>query len=242
MMDTKNIKLDLNRETLVDRIVNILEDRILTGELLPRTRLSEVGVANVFGVSRAPAREALQRLQEMNLVRKTHFGREVAKFSLEEFREIYELKNVVEAFGAMKGSLRAADRDLRKIQSVIKNMANYLNLGGFEKLKYLNYQFHDHLVKCSGNQKLIESYVSLVKQVRWATSLSLRLPGRPQQAFEEHQAIFDAFKQRKAETVRFLLETHSNKNMERVLSQLEDKREAQEIPFTKNIQEDQEDQ
>lgn len=222
-MHTKNIKLNLNRETLVDRIVDILEDRILSGELLPGTKLSEVGVANEFGVSRAPSREALQRLQEMNLLRKPHNGREVAKFSLEEFREIYELKNVVEAFGAMKGAFRATDRDLKKIQSVIRNMANHLNLGGFENLRHLNYQFHDLLVKSSGNQKLIETYNSLVKQVRWATSFSLRLPGRPQQAFEEHQAIFEAFKQRRAPEVRALLETHSNNNMERVLSQLEDK-------------------
>ena len=222
-MKTKDIKLDLNRQTLVDRIVEILENRILTGELEPKTKLSEAGVANEFEVSRSPAREALQRLQEMNLVRKTHLGREVAKFSPEEFREIYELKNVVEAFGAMKGVLRATDGDLRRVQSVIDNMANCLNLEEFEKLKHLNYQFHDLLVKCSRSQKLIESYLSLVKQVRWSTSLSLSLPGRPKRSFEEHEAIFEAFKQRKAEELRFLLETHSNTNMERVLSQIRQK-------------------
>jgi len=222
-MKTKNVKLNLNRETLVDRIVEILENRILTGELEPKTKLSETWVANEFEVSRSPAREALQRLEDMNLVRKTHMGREVANFTLDEFREVYELKNVVEAFGAMKGALKATNRDLKKTQSVMKAMSKYLNSRGFEKLKHLNYQFHDLLVKCSGNEKLIETYVSLVKQVRWATSFSLGLPGRPQQSFNEHQAIFEAFKQRRAQKLRDLLEIHSNNNMERVLSQLEDK-------------------
>lgn len=198
---------------------------------MPGTKLSELGVANEFGVSRAPAREALQRLQEMNLVRKTHNGREVARFSLQEFRELYELKNVVEAFGAMKGAIRATDGDLGRVQSVINNMVNCLDLGDLKKLKYLNYQFHDLLVRCSRNQKVVESYLSLVKQVRWATSLSLGLPGRPKQSFEEHKAIFEAFKQRKAEKVRSLLETHSNNNMERVLSQLKDK-EKRRKPFS----------
>jgi DNA-binding GntR family transcriptional regulator len=222
-MGIKNIKLNLNRETLVDRIVDILEDRILTGEFLPGTKLSEIGVANEFGVSRVPAREALQRLQEMNLVQKKHNGREVAQFSLEEFREIYELKNVVEAYGAMKGSLKARDSELRKIESVINNMAKCLNSEDFEKIRVLNYQFHDFMVNCSGNRKLIDNYLSLVKQVRWSTTLSLGLPGRPKQSFEEHKAIFEAFKHRKGEEVRLLLETHSNNNMERVLSQLKDK-------------------
>ena len=222
-MKTKNVKLNLNRETLVDRIVEILENRILTGELEPKTKLSETWVANEFEVSRSPAREALQRLEDMNLVRKTHMGREVANFTLDEFREVYELKNVVEAFGAMKGALKATNRDLKKTESVMKAMSKYVNSRGFEKLKHLNYQFHDLLVKCSGNEKLIETYVSLVKQVRWATSFSLGLPGRPQQSFNEHQAIFEAFKQRRAQKLRDLLEIHSNNNMERVLSQLEDK-------------------
>ena len=222
-MKTKNVKLNLNRETLVDRIVEILENRILTGELEPKTKLSETWVANEFEVSRSPAREALQRLEDMNLVRKTHMGREVANFTLDEFREVYELKNVVEAFGAMKGALKATNRDLKKTQSVMKAMSKHLNSRGFEKLKHLNYQFHDLLVKCSGNEKLIETYVSLVKQVRWATSFSLGLPGRPQQSFNEHQAIFEAFEQRRAQKLRDLLEIHSNNNMERVLSQLEDK-------------------
>ncbi|NIS61920.1 MAG: GntR family transcriptional regulator, partial [Proteobacteria bacterium] len=79
-MNTKDITINLNRETLVDRIVDILEGRILTGELKPTAKLSEARVAKEFGVSRVPAREALQRLQEMNLVRKTRLGREVAKF------------------------------------------------------------------------------------------------------------------------------------------------------------------
>jgi len=232
-MKTKDIKLDLNRQTLVDRIVEILENRILTGELEPKTKLSEAGVANEFEVSRSPAREALQRLEEMNLVRKTHLAREVVKFSHEEFREIYELKNVVEAFGAMKGALKATNRDLRKIQSVMKNVGKCLNSGEFEKLKHLNYQFHDLLVKCSGNEKLIETYFSLVKRVRWSTPFSLGLPGRTQQSFKEHQAIFEAFKQRRAQELRDLLETHSNNNMKRVLSQLEDKEKPK-----KNLQQD----
>lgn len=234
-METNNIKLNLNRETLVDRIVEILEDRILTGELEPKTRLSEINVANEFRVSRAPAREALQRLEDMNLVRKTHFGREVVKFSYEEFRDTYELKNVVEAFGAMKGALKATNWDLRKIQSVMKDMKKYLDSGKFEKLRYLNYQFHDLMVTCSGNEKLITTYLSVVKQVRWATSLSLLLPGRPQNAYEEHQAIFKQFKQGEAEKVRSLLETHSNNNMERVLSQLEDKEGQKKAPSKREM-------
>ena len=123
----------------------------------------------------------------------------------------------------MKGALKATNGDLRKIQSVLDNMKKYLNMRDFKKLKSLNNQFHDLLVKCCGNGKLIETFVALIKQVRWATPLSLEFPGRPQQSLKEHQVIFEAFKQRKAKEVRDLLEAHSNKSMERLLSQLQKK-------------------
>ena len=223
MLNTKDITRNLNRETLVDRIVDILEDRILTGELLPGNKLSELGVANEFGVSRVPAREALQRLQEMNLVRKTHLGREVATFRLEEFREIHELKNVVGAFGAMKGALNATGQDLKKIQSVIDKMKDCVNSRGPEELRTYNFQFHDLLVSCSHNRKVIETYTLLTKQVRWAASLSLNLPDRPLRSTQEHLAIFEAFKQRDAKKVRALMEKHTNDSMGRILSELKRK-------------------
>jgi len=219
-MKAKGIKLNLNRETLVDRIVEILEDRILTGELEPKTKLSETWVADEFDVSRSPAREALQRLEDMNFVRKTHIGREVADFTLDEFREIYELKNVVEGFGAMQGALNASDRDVNKIQTVLDKMNDVTNDRDSRKLRCLNLQFHDLLVNCSDNQKVIETYAMLAKQVRWAASRSLSLPHRPVQSTKEHQAIFEAFKQRDGNKVRTLMEKHTNGSMERIISRL----------------------
>ncbi len=234
MVSPKNIKSNLYRETLVDRILDILENRILSGKLPPKTKMSETWVAKEFDVSRVPAREALQRLQEMQLIRKTAWGREVAQFSLEEFREIYELKNVVEAFGAMKGALKATERDRKRIQSVVDRLGELFHSGELEKLRHLNHKFHELMVMCSGNQKLIETYAGLVKQVRWSTPFSLEVPFRPQRSLAEHQAIFEAFKSGKGQEVRALLEAHSQSNMERICSQIEHL-EHKEKKFRKEV-------
>ena len=228
-MKTVDIKSNLNRETLVDRIVDILEDRILKGDLPPGTKLSEAAIAKEFEVSRVPAREALQRLQEMNLVRKDHLSRKVAKFNRDEFFQIYELKNIVEAFGAMKGALKASEQELGRIQSVVNRMESCLLNGKVKQLRYLNYDFHDLLVSCCKNEKLLETYQSLVKQIRWATSLSFDLPNRPKESFQEHKIIFETFKKREGERVRMLLETHSIGNMNRILSQMESEEERDAV-------------
>lgn len=223
MEKEKNIRLTVNRETLVDRLVQILQDSILTGKIKPKTRLSEAGVAEEFGVSRVPAREALQRLEEMNLVRKNHLGREVVEFSREEFTQIYELKNVIEAFGAAKGCLLASEEKLAELQSILLKMEQSLSKGDLNQLRYLNYEFHDLMVNCCQNEKLIEVYSSLVKKIRWATSLSLELPARPEESFREHKLIYEAFRERNSERLRGLMEEHSYHNMCRILSQMENR-------------------
>ena len=65
----KEFPFEFHRETIVDQIVNILEHRIMSGDLSPGSKLGELMVSKEFGVSRIPSREALQRLEDMNFVR-----------------------------------------------------------------------------------------------------------------------------------------------------------------------------
>jgi DNA-binding GntR family transcriptional regulator len=88
-------------------------------------------------------------------------------------------------------------------------------------MKRCNYEFHDLLVSCCGNRKLVETYQMLVKQVRWATTLSLQMPARLKEALREHQKIYEAFKNRDGVAARALIEAHSRESMQRVLSQME---------------------
>ena len=211
----------LHRETLVDKLVQNIQEAILSGKRPPKAKISEVGIATEFGVSRVPAREALQRLEEMNMVRRTLLGREVAQFSREEFSQIYELKNVVEAFGAMKGALHAGQPEIEKIDAMILEMPDVIARNDLKRLQFLNHGFHDSLVLCCNNPKIIESFSSLAKQLRWAMPISLEPANRPVLGYREHQEIFSAFRKREAEKVRCLLEIHSANNMKRTLAQMD---------------------
>jgi DNA-binding GntR family transcriptional regulator len=215
--------IQVQRETIVDRLVELLQDSILKGKIKPKTRLSESSVAKTYGVSRVPAREALQRIEDMGLVRKNHLGREVIKFSREEFSQIYELKNVIEAHGTVKGAEIANDQDMEHLKSIVEQMEKSFSAGDWAQLVDFNHQFHDYMVFCCHNKKLIESYKLLVKQVRWATSLSLKLPDRSKESLREHKSIFKAFLKRDLQNLRSLIESHSENNRLRILSQMETK-------------------
>jgi DNA-binding GntR family transcriptional regulator len=220
MPKDESASLAIRRETLVDKLLLLLQESILSGKRLPKSKISEVGIAKEFGVSRVPAREALQRLEEMNLVRKTHLGREIMQFSREEFEQIYELKNVVEAFGAMKGCLNAKQQDMKRIEAILKKMEKTLAREDVDQLMGLNHLFHDALVFCCDNPQVIDTFSSLVRKIRWVMPFSLRLPTRPEQSYREHREIFAAFRKREAEKLRQLLERHSNNNMHRIVAKM----------------------
>lgn len=223
MSEKENTSLTIRRETLVDKLLQLLQESIFSDKRPPKSKISEAGIAKEFGVSRVPAREALQRLEEMNLVRKTYLGREIVQFNREEFEQIYELKNVVEAFGAMKGCLHADQRDMKKIEAILKKMGTAASRDAVDKLLGLNHAFHDALVFCCDNPQVIETFTSLVKKIRWVMPFSLRLPTRPEQSYQEHREIFAAFRKREAEKVRHLLEVHSNNNMHRIVAKMKGK-------------------
>jgi DNA-binding GntR family transcriptional regulator len=221
MMVKEHPILTTRRETMVDRLVQLLQESIFSGKLAPETRVSEVSIAKEFDVSRVPAREALQRLEEMNLVRKTYRGREIMKFSREEFRHISELKIVVDAFGVMQGSLNANLQDFEKIEAILKQMEEGISQGDLNRRLGLDHTFHDSLVICSRNPMLINTFLSLAKQVRWALPYALRFPLNPEEQYRRHREIFELFRQREAEKVRRLIEAHSNEALTRVLAQME---------------------
>jgi len=213
--------MNLQRETFVDKIVEIIENRILSGALQPKNKLSETMLAREFHVSRGPAREALLRLEEMGLVQKSHAGREVKGFSVDEFRENYELKLIIEAYCCMQGVFKATERDFVKIQNILDEIGKVLNPRNYKKRIKLNSQFHEALVNCSNNKKLCELYRAQSKKVYWGRFFTHAEPLRPEKSYAAHLEIFNAFVKKDGEKVRRLVETHRREVMDIVCSKLQ---------------------
>ncbi len=222
MAGARNDLLNFRRETLVDRLVQLLQESIFSGKYPPKSMISESGVAKEFGVGRVPAREALLRLEEMNLVRKHHLRREIVKLSPQEFAHMYELKTAIESFGVVRGSLLAAEREIDAIKGILHGMKQAISQDGIVQHRNLNHSFHESLVSCCKNQKLIDAFLPLSRQLRWTTSLVLKLPDRPLKFNREHEEIFVAFQQKKTEKLRKLIEKHANAHVKRVLALMEE--------------------
>ena len=119
--------------------------------------------------------------------------------------------------------MNAGQTEIGNIEGIIEQMADATAHSDMDRLLRLNHAFHDSLVGCCKNPKVIECFSSLAQQIRWAMPIGLRVPERPVMSLREHREIFAAFRNRDAEKVRFLLETHSHNNLNRLLGQVEQK-------------------
>jgi len=224
-MPTKSHKLSPQRETYVDKIVELVEEQILSGTMPPESKISEGQLAKEFGVSRGPAREALNRLEDKGLVEKKDFGRSIKTFDINEYRETYELRIVVEAYCTMQAAVRSTEQDHRTIRDLVDQMGKNLSPDNLATLRELVVRFHDYIVGCSRNETLIDVYQSAGKKIRWANTVVLKL--RDQKVdFREHCNISDMIINREPEKARTLMERHTTTNMELLLKEFGKKRSS----------------
>ena len=197
-----------------------LQRRIARGEIRPGNRLpTEKALGEAFGVSRAVVREAIARLKADGLI-ETRQGsgafvvdapKEInlrfwkgAGPGLDELRDIFELRAMVEGAVAELAAQRRDDDDLRAMSEHLKAMDDALKLGvdGAEA----DDKFHIAMARATHNSyigRLVEflgQHFSDSRKLAWHdTSLQLRLPQASQR---EHRALLDAIRQGDGETAR----------------------------------------
>jgi GntR family transcriptional regulator of vanillate catabolism len=197
-----------SRNRLVDDVTNRLRDLILSHQLPPGLKLLQTELAEQFGVSRTPLREAIRLLEYDGLVRVSNGNRtvEVVEFSRDDLRQLYEIREVIDGLAARL----LADRELPShvdsalVRSLGVMAESVYPLHG-KKLFAAHLEFHSIIVEHSGNSRLL-SHLPLVR----LTAASLRdefpaavrsLSNSPDEAekrarvtISEHQRIYDAIR------------------------------------------------
>ena len=143
-----------------------LERMILSGELPPGEKLTEVALATRLGVSRGPLREAFRMLEEAGLVRtEKNRGVFVRDLPVEEAVEIFELRAAMDALVGRRLAERITPAELKEIRAVVDRMADAVKSRDEQAYRALYRGFHDRLVELAGNVKLAAVYRKLVKEL-----------------------------------------------------------------------------
>jgi DNA-binding GntR family transcriptional regulator len=157
---------EIRAGSLVDEIEDQLRDAILDASLVPGVPIRESAVAQQMGVSRAPVREALRRLEQSGLVVKPrNRSYEVTSFTERDLYELASLRSALETLAAreaMRDDSEALERRLRQHLASIEKAA----AGGRARTALsADRKFHESIVECSGNRRLAEAYSTLRDQI-----------------------------------------------------------------------------
>lgn len=170
-----------------------LERMILSGDLVSGAKLNEASLAAMLGVSRGPVRNALLMLKESGLVRQEkNCGVFVRHISLEEADEIYEVRAALDELVGRKLAASITPEQIKEVQALLGKMDAMVEKKNVDGYAELNLEFHDLLVRQTGNAKLLETYRRLVKELRLYRRNTLAQQGNLPVSTREHHEIIDA--------------------------------------------------
>jgi len=199
----------LETRTLWEQVRGRLREDILAGDLAPGDVLSEVALAQSFGVSRGPVREALGRLASEGLVTITpHRGAIVTELTADEFVDAYQVREALETLAIRLAVPRLGPDDLAALRALHAQMVTHAEAGEINAFFTANALFHDLFAAASGNQKLQEMYSVLMGQMARYLARSLALRGSLERSVAEHSAILEAVEAGDGERAARLLADH----------------------------------
>lgn len=199
----------LENLTLWQRVYDHLRSDILEGRLEPGTELAEVALSEQLGVSRGPLREAIGRLAAEGLVTvRPRRGAVVRSLSEQEFLELYQVREALEAMAVKLAVPRLDGTDFEALAELNREMADRAAAEEVEEFFAANLAFHARFLDACGNGKLQELYQQLLDQLGRYRMRSLTLRGNLGRSVSEHAAILRAAKRRDAERAAQLMADH----------------------------------
>jgi len=213
--------LTVRPTALPDHVYAVLKQKILSCVLQPNERLTEKKLCAELRVSRTPLREALNRLSHEELVSfQPHAGYRVAGLSLAGFRNLIELRSIVEPQAAALAAERASADEIAALRAQATLQHDPNDDRSFVQYCHANSRFHLMVVRCARNPMLENIVMSALDMYQRPTYLRI---GRQMDAgnpSSKHHAIVDAIAQHDAEAARQVMLQHIRGGGERIMTAL----------------------
>lgn len=174
-------------------ILNAIDE----GQFTPGDRLVESDLADRFGVSRTPVREALQRLETEAMLCRDGRSLIVASLDHNQIAEFYEVRSQLEGLAAALAAKHASEEEIRVMFGMVE--ADNAIVNDPKLLSRSNRRFHNQIHLASRNRYLVRQLEMVHRSMALLTVSSLAAAGRGRESLSEHQAIVQAIANRQPE-------------------------------------------
>ena len=198
---------------LVDGAVSRLEQAILSGEIGPGERVSELPLSQRFGISRGVLREAVRTLEGRRLLERTpNAGVRVVNPSLDDLEQLLIVREALEGMASRQAAETMSLRETRALRACFSDYDRTIEaegLGAVFRRGTLDNDFHVQVVRGSHNRWLYEVLCrDLYALLRVFRLRSVVIGTRAEQATEEHLAILEAIEARDPDAAERLMRRH----------------------------------
>ena len=205
--------LSLAPRALYEEVAELLRQRIFRRELEPGAWIDEMRLAEAYGISRTPLREALKVLAAEGLVTmKVRRGAYVTEVSDTDLADVYHLLALLESDAASEVAKRATDTELTELQALHQQLEAAAN--DRELFFQINEQFHTLLLNIANNRWRNQMVTDLRKVMKLARHNSLLKVGRLEESLAEHRAILTALLARDATKAAQSMQKHFKNGLE----------------------------
>lgn len=224
-----NQSLEIKEQTKSETLTEQLIEAIVSGDYSPGSKISETELARFFNVSRGPLREAIMRVEALNLVERIpHVGARVATLSPEKLIEIYAVREALEGMAANLACKHITEQEIAGLEMLLAQHKEHIEQvdGAYYFHQHGDFDFHYQIIKASRNSKLItllcDELYHLLRMYRYQSPST---QSRPTLALNEHFQILTAIKERDAELAEMLMRRHIKRSRELIENQLIEEKE-----------------
>ena len=205
--------LTLTPRALYEEVAEQLRQRIFRRELEPGSWIDELKIAEEFGISRTPLREALKVLAAEGLVTmKVRRGAYVTEMSEKDLRDVYHLLSLLESDAAGVVATTATAEQLQALQALHQELEEAT--GNRERFFAVNERFHMLLLELADNRWRSQMVADLRKVMKLNRHNSLFKQGRVEDSLNEHRAILAAMLARDAKATMKAMQAHFAQGLE----------------------------
>jgi len=210
-----------NGSATVDRAYGLLRDRLVTFAVKPGARLNETELAQEMAMSRAPVREALNRLVADGLVSfEPGRGFFCRRLSVSETADLYAVRLDLET-GALRTALMSApDEVLNGFVARWRETPVAAAQMETETLVDADETFHIDMARMAGNLPRVKYLCNINDRIRFVRRINLEAPGRMAEALSEHARLLDAVSSRDTARAIAILGEHLHRSTEEVAGQV----------------------
>lgn len=194
---------------LYQEVAERLRQRIFAHELTPGTWIDEQKLAEQYGISRTPLREALKVLASEGMVDlKPRRGCYVTEISRQDLDDLFPLIALLEGRCAADTVKRAKPADIKELKLIHERLEAAARDGRMDAFFEANQEFHRRIQELANNRWLLSVIQDLRKVLKLSRMHSLSLEGRLQQSLDEHRSILAALEAGDASSAERLMHDH----------------------------------